>query len=217
MKHFFLFIVFLNAVYFLWGAVGQKNQSTIARQSALHNGKGVEKLSIIPANEIKLIKPKIISRKEPLAQAVTPGYECYTVGDYVNESDAVNLVDRLDGLVNQVSVLPLIRQKTYWVMFPAGESWEESLNNVETLKSKGVTDFWLLPNGESKGAVSLGLFVTNERANDRLKELKSMQVDATLVIRNKSSYSVKIKTNGDLALVKTVLSKEKKSINKISC
>jgi hypothetical protein len=221
MKHLFLFIVFLNVVYFLWGAVGQKSQSTVARQTALHNEKGLERLTVISADKIKLISSKTSRQKEPLAQVTTSGYDCYTVGDFVNEGDAVNLVNQLDGLVNQVSVLPFVRQKNYWVMFPAGETWEESLDNVETIKSKGVTDFWLLPNGESKGAISLGLFATSNRATTRLKELKDMQVNATLVTRNKSSYSVKVKTNGDLGLVQSVLNKgknnQKDSIRKISC
>jgi hypothetical protein len=84
-----------------------------------------------------------------------------------------------------------------------------------------VSDLWLLPKGENKGVVSLGLFADIEGATNRLTELSDKQINAKIVIKTKSRFALKIEVNDEAGLAESLLKKTEKfkrnSISKTSC
>jgi hypothetical protein len=172
----------VNLVYFIWG-VSNTNRSPHAVKTKSFNA----------AEEVEVLKK--ISSEELLKRQVAQQAKidkCFIVGDFTNKEKAVELERILGGLQNQIRVVPLELRVEFRVLFPAGESWEESQENVEILKNKGVTDLWLIRNGEDKGVIALGLFLTEERANAQVKALNEKQVDAKIIARKKFHYQVQI-------------------------
>ncbi|MEO1963615.1 MAG: hypothetical protein ABGX64_07610, partial [Cycloclasticus sp.] len=98
---------------------------------------------------------------------------------------------------------------------------QQALRDVEELKVKEVTNLWLVPNGDYKGVISLGVFVTEARAKVRLDELKEKQVNATILSREKSRYGVKVETERNKKSIQDFLNTSKgegkNSIRKITC
>ena len=81
----------------------------------------------------------------------------------------------------------------YWVVIPPQVNWQASLKKVEELKAKGIKDLWLVPSGDNKGAISLGLFVEPSRASKQLTALTARKVNAKIVVRNRMSYRLKVR------------------------
>ena len=75
---------------------------------------------------------------------------------------------------------------SYLVYFPVAETYAQSEKNVQLLKQKGITDYWLFRRGELKGAISLGLFVKKSRA----LSLQEKLVKAGFTIEIKERYKI---------------------------
>jgi len=81
----------------------------------------------------------------------------------------------------------------YWVIIPPQVSWQVSLKKVKALKAQGVKDLWLVPSGDNKGTISLGLFIDHSRAKKQLVELMARKVNAEIVVRRRMSYQLKVR------------------------
>lgn len=91
---------------------------------------------------------------------------CFAVGLFDDETAADAIVVAVSAAGGQaMRQLNLVDEEDgYLVVFPAPETFEESIANVQMLKQRGVEDVWLLDQGPLSGAVSLGFFDTRERA-----------------------------------------------------
>jgi hypothetical protein len=73
----------------------------------------------------------------------------------------------------------------YMVYYPAAETALQAEENIAILEAKGVSDLWLFKFGEMKGAISLGFHNTEARANQALKVLEKLGVDAKIKTHSK--------------------------------
>ena len=222
MKQFFFFLVFLNVIYFFWGVTTGNTKVTMTREVPLYKENELEALVLISKEELAvMLERNILLESKVEKRAVQPVSECYLVGNFVDESDAKELSKKLSSLVSGVSVVPSEVFEEFWVVYPSSGDWNRSLFNAEQLKANGVTDLWLVPNGPYKGVISLGLFLTEESAGKRLKELSDKLVEADVINREKYRYGVKLITNGDIESIQSYLAglktDEKNSIRKIAC
>jgi len=222
MKHFFFLLVFLNVVYFFWGLTTGDTAEVVKQQAPLYKEHKLETLALTPRDEItamlenqSLLEGEVEKRVEQFVS------KCYLVGDFANESEAKEFSKTLSSLVSDVSVIPSEVFEEFWVVYPSNGNWNRSLLNVEQLKANGVTDLWLVPSGPYKGVISLGLFLTADSADKRLKELSDKLVEADVISREKYRYGVKLITNDGIELIQNYLDKlkvgKKSSIRKIAC
>lgn len=64
----------------------------------------------------------------------------------------------------------------YWVLLPPYRSDEQARVAVERLKRAGLKDYYLIPNGENKNALSLGVFSSRESAQRRINDAASLNL-----------------------------------------
>lgn len=218
MKQLVLALLFINIVYYFWGAattnsVPNKNQRTQLSKEKVEMLTQLSTKSIGGETESKSILTKRLPQKEVGA--------CILITGFTRELEAQELGEALKIEMVLDTVITSVSNNEYWVTYPAGDTWEHSLQNVALLKKKGVVDLWLVTSGENKGVVSLGLFQREERAEKRLKELLLKEIEATRIIRKKVSYGVKVMKGKELRELKAFLQQKKRaltaSISKISC
>ena len=209
MRRFFLLLVFCNIVYFLWAATVNNEAVSTSPQVPLYDQKTVETLQLVPADredftDLTLQQGLIIS--EP-AEDNEPAKEqhCILLGDFIDKNKAQGLAEQLVNDNARVSVISPDTYEEYWVMFPAATTWQESLKNEQMVKEHGEDDLWLIPSGENKGVISLGLFVDVKRANNRLNELLAKEIDATIEVRAKPLFAVKVEMEAEQAALPVYL------------
>jgi hypothetical protein len=229
MKRLFLLLLFINVVYFFWGDTIKQNKAHLQQQTPLYDAKVMETLVLISEQQAALEITKSKAKQEVVNKAVQqvpapppiPSYSCYVLGDFATQAEADEFNSSLEFEVNQSVVIPIRTVDEFWVMSPAAASWEESVQNEAMIKNKGVSDLWLLPKGENKGVVSLGLFADIELATSRLTELREKQINAKIVVRTKSRFALKIEVSDEAGLAESILKKSESfkgnSISKTSC
>lgn len=107
---------------------------------------------------------------------------CYKLGPFPNLEMPRAIVDGLDPqpLWYEIDSSSVEVQSGFWVLYPPGESLEDSKVNLEMLRSRGLKDVWLFKDGELRGAISLGLFNAKGRAEKLLRSLKKRSIEAEL-------------------------------------
>lgn len=127
------------------------------------------------------------SRPQALAKpALTVIRKCFEAGPFVTEPNArlwlagKNLSS--NSVLNKELALPL----DFQVYYPAAKNPEQLRINKMMLNAKGVTDIWLVPDGENKGALSLGVFTDRLRASQFKDQLAQRGVQAELKQRFKT-------------------------------
>ncbi|MEH6503025.1 MAG: hypothetical protein V7682_03890 [Cycloclasticus sp.] len=225
MKRLFLLLLFINVAYFFWGTTVKQNMAHSQQQAPLYDANKVETLRLISMEQVALEISKIESKQDVVDKieqpAQPPSNSCYVLGDFATQAEAEQFKSSLDVEVNQAAVIPIRTVDEFWVIYPAAATWEESLRNEAMIKNKGVSDLWLLPKGESKGIISLGLFVDIDRATNRLKELTEKQINAKIVVRSKSRFALKIEASDEVDVVESLSNQsqafKESGMSKISC
>ena len=209
MRRFFLLLVFCNIVYFLWATSVSTKVVSISQQVPLYDQTAVETLRLVSADNVN---PADLVQKGHTAinsidDKIEPakGQHCLLLGNFMDENQAQALADQLVNDSARVTVVSPDTYEEYGVMFPAAVSWEQALKNEQMLKEHGEDDLWLIPSGEKKGAISLGLFVDMQRANNRLNELLAKKIDATIEVRIKPLFAVKVEIEADNDALQTYL------------
>lgn len=114
--------------------------------------------------------------KPPTVQTSAADTSCYTLGPFKTADDA-NAV-RLQLTSAGVSVKRRMRKDTsrkgFWVFLPPTASRSQARDEIDTLKEKGVTDYFLVVTGDMTNAVSLGVFAQSDTARSRIDEIKAM-------------------------------------------
>lgn len=209
MRRFFLLLVFCNIVYFLWVISVNTEVAVTSQQVPLYDQKVVEILRLVPTDSVPSLDlvQKGYTTISSIDEKIEPTKEqyCLLLGDFKDENQAQALADQLVNDSARVTVISPDTYKEYGVMFPAAVSWEQALKNEQTIKKQGEDDLWLIPRGEKKGAISLGLFVDMQRANNRLNELLAKKIDATIEVRIKPLFAVKVEIEADNDALQTYL------------
>jgi len=230
-KRFCLFLVFVNIVYFFWGVATQQAKPLRHMSDVLAEQKGMESLSLLTTeppliadeaeklNVKQLVEPKVTD--VPRRAERLPMMSCYMINKVGSEGDATQLLAMLKARELDASLIRELVTEEFWLVHALASDWQQSLGNVQMLKAKGVSDLWLVPSGEDKGVISLGLFATKARAEKRLNQLRNKQIKSLIRLRQKFHYSIKLKLLGDMTQLRSLLNEVKSgmgnSINKINC
>ncbi len=75
--------------------------------------------------------------------------------------------------------------EAYWVFIPPAADRAEARRRVQALREAGVKDLWLMPEGEFRNAISLGLFSREEAARAHARELQEKGFDVEMRPRMK--------------------------------
>lgn len=106
---------------------------------------------------------------------------CFEAGPFAAEADYQTWLKQLP--VASPNLKPVYKEgrviSSYLVYFPGGDTDEQAKDNIKMLKDKGISDLWLIRNGEDKGLISLALFKGEARAQVMKDELKQQKgIDA---------------------------------------
>lgn len=122
-----------------------------------------------------IIKTKAISNKEKSLVSDSSKKDkktalndklCYQVGPFKNMGD-LRIWTRANKIKeNTFSHINKGQQKgsKYLVYLPAADSPEQTKKDIDDLKQRAITDYFLFRKGDLKGAISLGVFVKEKRA-----------------------------------------------------
>lgn len=178
MRLAFLVLVLANVAFFAWSRYYSATEvapgsNPLARQSQ------PEKLKIVPPGELPPAPPP----QKPAAAAPPALTGClewgsFTLADYPRAQRA------LEPLALGSRVLPRRTEETagWWVFIPPQGSRQGAIRKVGELKALGVEDYFIVVDeGESRWALSLGVYRTEEAAQARLAVLRAQGVRGALV------------------------------------
>ena len=127
--------------------------------------------------------------------------QCLRLGPFDSEAQAGTLRDRFAGRSRSIAINKSTRQeqKFFWVYLEAVSSDVQAKERLEDLKSKGITDLFMVRKGEMKNAVSLGVFRSQESVRNRLAELKNRGYQPLVVPRYETKTEYWLNLRGDPA------------------
>jgi hypothetical protein len=128
----------------------------------------LENLSILPPVLFPPAAAKSLARgpRVKIAEKSASSYAtsaCLEIGPFSSSQTAKNWMVS-QNLNGTIFIKTELWADSYMVYMPASSDAEQDRLRLQTLNAKGVKDFWLLTNGEMKGALSLGLFKEKSRA-----------------------------------------------------
>lgn len=210
MKALFLVISLLNIVFFFWefhkGALNppaQTPQSVLptimlidelekARRGAeisAYLDKDMAKLQQLHAEhrEDKPIALRPAERPKKAAPIQAQPIVCHEVGPFPDEKTA-NAWLAGQTLRGEFHYKEVLTPSAYLVYYPVPRSPEQARIQKMMLNAKGITDIWVVPDGELKGALSLGLFNDQVHASLFRSQLLQRGVQAEIKERHKSQF-----------------------------
>ena len=190
MKFILLLFIFLNMLVYFWVNLMQANEVGNNLEVPLYNQAKLEILHVIANNiinntsSIKDKQKRVVKQRSKL---------CLSIGDYEKDK-AVIVGNSLVGLSEYLFIIPndTVVKERYWLFSPAEKKWEDSVNNASSIRSKGISDIWLIPKGKDKGKVSLGLYSRQSKAEQKLEELTAMQINVELFNLTEKKYSIRL-------------------------
>lgn len=125
--------------------------------------------------------------------------QCRKFGPFDDEQVAEHW--RVERLIPQGAAVSVVSEErettTYFVYYPAAETFAQSLRNLAMLENRGIQDLWLFRSGPKKGIVSLGLFNRKTYATRYVSELatRGLVVEMGEIKKTKPAYFVKVITD----------------------
>ncbi len=111
--------------------------------------------------------------------------QCYEAGPF-SDQDALRLWAGRLAITEFKSIYKSkIASSDFQVYYPAARDAEQTRINKLMLKAKGFSDVWPITDGESKGALSLGVFNDRQRATRYKSQLANQGVMAEIRQRDK--------------------------------
>lgn len=112
--------------------------------------------------------------------------ECYTTGPIKNADELKILLDQFRSQLTELEMSIGKTRKTrkrtsYLVYYPASATLEKSLSNADILKNNyGIRDLQVFKDGEMKGAISLGVFRSEQNALSAKNRFEQKGVQAQI-------------------------------------
>lgn len=190
MRVLFWFLVLLNIGYFvaselLTPASHADRQSADASLPA-----GVQPLTLIRVNGAaasvdQTKNPGSSSKPSPSA----PPALCYSLGPFTEKAKASQMLASLKhlGVVAKVRRLQQTQVTGYWVYLAPYPSAATAAAVARKLDAKGQHDFYVVPSGPKRNAISLGLFIERRGAEKRLAQVREMGYKPKLQVRTSVS------------------------------
>lgn len=143
--------------------------------------------SLLLANATPVIpEPTPPPKVEAADSKPEPKTACYLAGPFSDEAGMMQWL-QANALTQSDTVFQEGQQSSdFQVYFPAAKTPEQLRINKMMLNAKGVVDVWMVPSGDHKGALSLGVFADQQRANYFRNELLAKGVKAEVSQRFKS-------------------------------
>jgi hypothetical protein len=101
----------------------------------------------------------------------------------LNRDEFVKVRDQLKAMAGErvMSFTEVPLETRYWVVFPPLPSPESAVAKLNELVAAGLTDVSLVKDGDSRNAISLGLYTSDEAARRRVRELEDKGVLGTRI------------------------------------
>lgn len=126
-------------------------------------------------------EPETAAPPQPAATPAAPAVavdKCYRVASFEDLENAAQIKSLLEKAGAETR--PLVVEKgeriRYWVLLPPAPSRAQALAMVERVKRAGVKDYYLIPSGPNRYALSLGVFSTREAARRRMADVASLRI-----------------------------------------
>ncbi len=192
MKLFVFVLVLANLLLYALGAgyLGRTGNPDAVRMS---QQVAPERMRIVGRGEAPSAS-EVAAVPAPAETAICLAWAGLTVSD----------ADRLAALLGeQFPAFKVRRQssggegKGWWVFMPPQPNKAAAERKAQQLRGLGVTDYFIVPEGSSQFAISLGIFSSEKGARDRLSELQGRGVrTAQLSQRPDKESTVRIEASG---------------------
>ena len=165
MRTVVIFLLLANLTFFAF-----------TRLDATSEGEAVRLVEQVQPEKIKLLTSQQVAALGP-AKVAALADVCLEFGP-LTESDRARALADLDSL----ALGKLLTQKrietttSFWVYLPPAPSRAEADRRVADLRTRGLGDVAVIDAGQQRNAVSLGLFQTEDAANNRLAEAQKLGV-----------------------------------------
>jgi len=165
MRTIVLFLLLANLTFFAY-----------TRLDATSEGEAVRLVEQVQPEKIKLLTPQQVAALGP-AKVAALADVCLEWGP-LTDADRVRALSDLEALALG-KLLTQRRNETttsFWVYLPVAPSRAEADRRVADLRARGLGDVAVVDAGPARNAVSLGLFQTEDAANNRLAEAQKLGV-----------------------------------------
>jgi len=142
--------------------------------------------SIKATEKAESLKEEMTLSSDKVLPAEKESY-CYQLGPFKDQVMLTDWITKNNIDLSQVTEYKKQKKSEtgFLVYYPRAESYEKSKQNIQFLKNKGITDFWLFRRGELKGHISLGLFVKESRAKDLKNSFVKKGINVEIMTRYK--------------------------------
>ncbi|HDS0924616.1 TPA: SPOR domain-containing protein [Stenotrophomonas maltophilia] len=116
--------------------------------------------------------------------------QCISLGPFADRDSAMAAQGKAGELVQRSRLREVPKpgaSSTYRVMMPAAASREEAQATVKRIAAAGISDYYIMAQGEDANAIALGQYRNREGAERRLAALSAAGFSARLVGGNEGS------------------------------
>lgn len=127
--------------------------------------------------------------EEAVAAEPPPQPVCYSVGPLESEEDVdrVGAWLRSRGAETELRIGERREVSLYWVYFPPFPSLGEAVERRREMQEQGVEDIYVIPRGDMANAISLGVYSQRSSLERRLRELRGLGYEPSMVPRYKTT------------------------------
>jgi len=171
MKWIIYALLLANLGFGLWHYYRSEDLSSPAPSSSSED----DTLRLVLVKEFHEQQNKPPTVRTSSAQADTSA-SCYTLGPFkkVDDANAVRGELKTGGVTAKRRMSKDTSRKGFWVYLPPTASRGAAREEIATLKSKGITDYFLVVTGDMNNAVSLGVFAQSDTAKRRIEEITGL-------------------------------------------
>ena len=126
--------------------------------------------------------PPVAAAPAPAAPAPAPA-QCLSLGPFTSRDTAIAAQGKAGDLLqrSRLREVPNAGASTYRVMMPPSASREEAQALVKRIAAAGISDYYILGQGEDANAIALGQYRNREGAERRMAALSAAGFNARLV------------------------------------
>ncbi len=197
---------------------GDQSKSSPGHVGIQHTEKP-EKIQIMP--EIISASPSrhaAVGAADETGNPPTVVRSCYKIGPFPDAEMMQAGTAAFSTAAGSVEIVSNKRKipSGYVVLYPASETFEQSLDNYRMLKKQGYSDLWLFRKTAWRGAVSMGIYRNENRARRIAQRLldKGMHVQVKPIYKNAPQYFLRVTAvNSGLQALQKALADLKRQIS----
>ena len=132
-------------------------------------------------------KAQVEAEIEPKSGAqVREDLQCFSLGPFKEKEVAEGVLSDMDALGLQAVVRSTLeKQKTgFWVYLPPYSSRQKAIDEGGKLATLGVADYFIVSDGRSDNAISLGIFKRKQESDKRIKEMNALGYKPRVEVRH---------------------------------